>query len=153
MSQCGRDIGVLGKPQDVDGGIAEGGQRVAGVGTSDAIGILAEDGITNPVQAVFDVPVVSPPGEQLVGGGLLGGGAGDGVGRLDRFDAAMDDASCQAANPLVAGPIESTRQPRSDLQAVTAESPMPLGGEVRDLAERFTLPLRVGGKSPPGIRQ
>lgn len=65
---------------------------------SHAVLVFAEDSVADPVEPVFDMPVISPPAEQRRGVSLMAGHAGDGVSRFDRLFAVTNDASREAAD-------------------------------------------------------
>jgi len=83
---------------------------MAGSRTSDAIAVFAKRHIAHPVEAIFDVPMIPPPSEQLRCTGLSRSGAGDRVGRFDRLFALSFDSASQTTDPLMAGPVERVSQ-------------------------------------------
>lgn len=118
-----------------------------------AVVVFPKDGVTNPMEAVLDMPMITPPVEQLSRVGLVTGDAGDGIGRFDCLFAVAKNATRESADLFLSGPIETPRQTRGGLQTVAGESPMPFRRCFGDLAEGFMLKLRVGGKIPPGTRR
>jgi hypothetical protein len=75
-------------PQEVEGGVAEAGQRVAASGIPNAAVVFAEMDVAVVVQRL-DSPVASPEGEQQRGVGDFAGEAGDGVNHLHGFFAGL----------------------------------------------------------------
>lgn len=94
------------KSEEVDGSVSEGGEIVSGCAVADTAVVFAKRRITNPMKTIFDVPVLSPPGEKLTRIGTTARDAGDGVLRLDSFFAVAQGASRESANLSHAGPIE-----------------------------------------------
>src|SRR6476661_8376557 len=92
----GGDIGDLGKSQDVDCGIAKCGQNLSGAGVPNAVIVFSEDRVTDPVEAVLNMPVIAPPMEQLGGADLVTRDAGDRVGRFDRLFAVAKHAASES---------------------------------------------------------
>lgn len=71
--QGGCDVRHAAGPQDVGRGIAEAGEDLRRRAATDPAGIFSERDITNPMQVVLDVPVLSPPAGQLLGVHLFWG--------------------------------------------------------------------------------
>jgi hypothetical protein len=105
------------------------------------------------MEAILDMPVIPPPLEQLRGAGLIGGHAGDRIGRFEGLLAPAQNTPSEPADLLLSGPVEATPQTRGGLKAIVGKSSVPFGRLFGDLAEGFTLKLRVGGKILPGTRQ
>jgi hypothetical protein len=120
LAEVGGDLGASGEAEEVDGGVAEGGQVLRSVAAADLATVFAVGNVANPMQPVFDVPMSAPAGEQLGGVGPLVRDAGDGELHFDGSLAVADRGPFQAADLSQAGPIEMLRQTRAGLQ-------MPLG--------------------------
>jgi len=83
--------------QEIQGDIAETGQRVAPGGVANAAMVLAKMDVAEIVQRL-DSPVASPKREQRRGVGNLAGEAGDGVNHLDGFFAGLLGRAGQLAD-------------------------------------------------------
>jgi hypothetical protein len=126
---------------------------VAGVGMPDAVLVFAEGRVSDPVEPVFDMPVIPPPAQQRRGFGLIAGDARDGVSRFDRLFTVTSHAPRQSADLRQPGPVEPSREARGRLQTIVSATAVSFGAGFDDLAAGFMLKLRVGGKSPPEIRR
>jgi hypothetical protein len=120
---------------------------------SDAVLVFAEGRVADPMETVFDMPVTSPPAEQLGGVSLIPVDAGDGVGGFDRLFAATHHAPREPADLRQPWPIEPSREPGGRLQTVASATTVPFVGRLGDVAEGFMLKLSVGGKIPREIRR
>ena len=60
LAEAGGDFRASGEAEEVDGGVAEGGQVLRPVATADLAFVFAVDDVANPMQPVFDVPMAAP---------------------------------------------------------------------------------------------
>jgi hypothetical protein len=124
--------------------------RVAG---ADAARIFTELHIADPVQAVFDAPMSTPPFQQFAGPSLAARYARDGIGHFGRL-AALDPARAfQAAHLGQTRPVEMACQARGSLKLPTLASAMSLLNSFRLIEFGLPLSLGSGGKRPPETRR
>jgi len=135
--------------EEGDGGIAEGGEVLRCVATTDPAGILAERHVADVVRAVFDSPVITPPDKQLRRASQGTRHAGDGILNLRGPLATTAGRARQSADLLQSRPMEPAGQPRADLQAAMFPSAVPLVGCFRNVKLLLELPLVYRGKNPP----
>lgn len=144
------DFFVTGDAQQVDGGIAEGGQVVGGVADLYLTLVFAEGHIADPVQA-FDAPMRLPADDEQGGVGAEAGETRDGILHLHRLAALREGGAFQPADLPQTGPVEMFGQAGAGLQ-------MPLDPPSVALARRacfrerlLALALGRGGKNRAGI--
>ena len=77
MAQAFDRAVVAQETQEAERHVAEDRQDLGCIAGVDAAGILAEDDLAHPVQAVFDAPMAAHEGSQTLGIGLSRGQAGD----------------------------------------------------------------------------
>jgi hypothetical protein len=119
----------------------------------DAVFVFAEDGVADPMEPIFDVPMISPPTKQPAGVDLVAGETGDRVGGFDRLFAVANDAPRQPADLRQSGPVQPSGEPGGRLQAVASATTVPFVEGLGDLAASVMRLLRVGGKIPREIRR
>ena len=94
------------EPQEADRHVAEDRHGLGGFAGMDATGILAEDDIAHPVQAVFDAPMAADEGRQPFGIGVGRGQSGDTEDHRGSTGAGVlvDTLPFEAKDLLQAGP-------------------------------------------------
>ena len=93
-AQGGGDVVAAAAPEERDGEIAAGGEGLWRRAGADLAAIFIKGDIPDVVEFVFDPPVPASKGEEVLGAGLSGRKAGDGVGDLGLdFAGALADAS------------------------------------------------------------
>lgn len=78
----GGDVASAPAVEEGEGEVVGDGEGLWGVGGAGGRGVLGEDDVAQPMEAIFDPPARPPEAEQRWGGRLLGGERGDGVGGL-----------------------------------------------------------------------
>lgn len=106
LSQSGRDVGLAREAEEVDRGVAEGGQVLRGGAVTDSAVVFAISGVADPVQTILDVPMASPPVQELTRIGVVARDARDGVLSLDRLFTTAYGAPGETTDLSHAGPIE-----------------------------------------------
>ena len=149
------DLRASEEAEEADAGVSEGGHVLGCRAALNATAVLAEHHVANPVQLVFDPPMTAPPVQQLFGGSLSAGDAGDRVVHFDRVLAAPPGRPRHAADLRDARPVETRGQASGCFEPAMFAPPMSLVarlcGVERPQASCFT---RRGKKraeiQPPG---
>jgi hypothetical protein len=106
MAQAFDRAVVAQESQEAERHVAEDRHDLGCIAGVDAAGILAEDDIAHPMQAVFDAPIAAHEGRQPFGIGLSRRQAGDAEDYLDAAHAGalIDTLPLEAKDLLQAGP-------------------------------------------------
>ena len=108
-SESDGDVGVAVEPRPGNGRVAQGGQILRCVSRADATSIFVESHVADVMRAVFDAPVLTPPGPKLRRVGLLPQDAGDRVFDLIVHLAVASSGAHQPADLLQSWPIQLAR--------------------------------------------
>ena len=103
------EIGSFGQTEEIDRGVAEGGQVMSASGKTDPAAVLSPMRIANPMLAIFDAPMATPQSEQLHRTCPIGCKTGNGVLDLAR-GVATSGASCVPVATLERGPATGGRE-------------------------------------------
>lgn len=121
---------------DGEHGVAEDRHGLRSRTGADATGVLAQEDIAAPMEAVFDAPVVAHEGEQGLGSGLLAGQAGDGIDDLARDLALALAGPLDAANLRGPRPVKGGDDLAADREVADLEAAVPLVGRLGALTVR-----------------
>ena len=143
----------MGESEEIDGGVAEGGQVVTSSGVLDAATVFLPEGVTDPMDAILDAPMTSPEREQLGGVDAAGREAGDRVLHFFHELAVAQRLSLQSADLGEPRPGESRRDPRAGLQTTAHAPAVFFGMRGRGGDVRVALTLSGGGKIPAENRR
>lgn len=160
--KTGDFVGVLAKPggdvchaveaEVADHCVAAEAQALGPVTEFHAAFVFAEGNVANPVKAVLDSPMATPPRVKLPGPGQTAGNAGDGVVDLDGHFALVFPGPRNFADLSHPGPVEMFRQPRAGLEMTRDQPPVLFVADAVFIKMLLPLPFCVGGKSRPRTR-
>lgn len=118
------------------------------VGMLHAAVVFLPDGVTNPMDLVFDAPMPAPHGQQHGRVAAFGGEAGDRVLDFTHSLALAAGSPLETTDLLQSGPGEVRNDPRAGLQMPRDYAAM-FFGECISLANlRLSLTPSSGGKIP-----
>jgi hypothetical protein len=141
------------EPQERYHRVPQGGNVLRRMTFVNLAGIFAQSHIPDVMRAVFDVPMVPPPSQQLDRSGQRARHACDRVLDLDYFASLAPRRAGQPANLLQAGPIDVACQSRGDFQLSADEATVFLADRFRAIKMRDALAFVRRGKKPPEIRR
>src|SRR3954449_4527959 len=139
----GGDVGLAAEPDDVDGGVAQGGHDLGAVAGAHAGVVLTLGDVADPVEAVLDRPVGADPAGQQPWVGIAVAQRGD---RVDGFHrglgpagpvAPADDLDRSGAvreQPGLRGAVQIDDLDRPGHGAAVADGPVALSGRLRPRA-------------------
>ena len=141
------------EPEERDQGVPQGGDVLGRVAFVNLAGVFAQSHIPDVMRAVFDVPMVPPPSQQLDSPSQRARHARDRILDLDFFASLAPRRAGQPANLLQAGPIDVACQSRGDFQLSPDDATVFLADRFRAIKMRDALAFVRRGKKPPEIRR
>jgi hypothetical protein len=99
---------VAGEAEGADGEVPAGGERAGSVACAGLGAVLVVGDVADVVDAVLDGPVAADEPVELCGVGLVGGEAGEEVGRLGRDQPVMQVAAFAVDADDLRGVVEQT---------------------------------------------
>lgn len=109
------DFLVASEAEGGDGGVAKSSQVLRSVSGLHLALVFAEGDVADPVESIFDAPVVAPAGQEQLRIGSRGRDAGNRMLDFDSPLASTSGGPFQPADLLEAGPVEMLGQPRAGL--------------------------------------
>ena len=149
------EIGSFGQTEEIDRGVAEGGQVMSASGKTDPAAVLSPMRIANPMLAIFDAPMATPQSEQLHRTCPIGRKTGNGVLDFARGVATSERRAFQSQHLSEARPLgrEKRHNTRARLQSSSRQASVSFVGRagLGDGSEALTP--RRGGKIPARNRR
>jgi len=106
---AGRSSWRLERSEKPEGSISQGCEGLGRIVGPHPAGIFGEGGVSDPVEAILDAPVLAIEVEEILAGSALAGQAGDGVDGFLRLLAGQLPGAMDAADLGHAGPVEIGR--------------------------------------------
>jgi hypothetical protein len=113
FAKGGGNFSAAGQSEGGDGGVTKGSQVLRCVTGLHLALVFAEGDVADPVEAIFDSPVVAPAGQEQRRVGARGGDTGNRVLDFGRLLTAASGGPLQSADLLEAWPVEMLGQPRA----------------------------------------
>lgn len=115
----------------------------------DLAGIFGKRHVANPMDAILDAPMATPPSKQSRCVRLSARSTGDGVLDFGHLFAASMRLSYEAADLGQTWPVQLAAQPRTGLQPSTNAAAVFFPDRLGNVKVRFPLLFVRRGKKPP----
>lgn len=152
-SQSGSDVRDSSPAEQADGRVPHCAEILRRFASPDAAGVLVERDVANPMHAVLDLPVSSPPFQESRGVGSRAGDAGDGILHVRRRFPLASGGPRQLTDLADVPPTQMIVDADRTDQPAALHSPTRLLHSGVFVTLLFILPLGVGGKKPPSRRR
>ena len=152
IAEGGGNFSAAGQSEGGNGGVAKGGQILGSVTGLHLALVFAEGDVADPVEPIFDSPVIAPAGQEQRRIGARGGDTGNGVLYFDGLLTTTRGGPLQSADLLEAGPVEMLGQPRAGFKMPRDGAAVALGDGAGFRERLASLSLCGGGKIRAGIR-